>query len=68
MKIKDINNSLQNNVLPDCYNYFDFYDFEYYAKRFPKGLIDSLPGFDKFILSIAEKEIVRLKCNFRPQG
>ena len=67
MKIKDINNSLlachvapfgdaQNNVLPDCYNYFDFYDFEYYAKRFPIGFIDSLPGFDKYILSIAEKK------------
>ena len=56
-------------------NYLDYQEYDYYAKRFPPGFL-SLPGFDKIILSMAEqnknttplKEIVRLKCNFRPQG
>ena len=70
MDIKDINKCFDNNIVPDClnfvieknedfidydkFNYIDYYEYEYYAKRFPVGF-ESLPGFDKFIQTIADK-------------
>jgi hypothetical protein len=72
MDIKYINNCLENGIVPDCLNftlqereyeidynklnYLDFYDYDYYARRFPAGYT-SIAGFDKVIESFVNINI-----------
>ncbi len=86
MDINYINNCLENNIVPECLsfklkekddpidynklNFLDYHEYEYYAKRFSPGF-ESIPGFDKYILYIAEKnknttplkEMIKLKSS-----
>jgi hypothetical protein len=72
MNIKNINNDLNNGYIPSCFdysnkpnndyidynklNYIDYYDFEYYARRFPKGF-RSINGFEEIIASYIKEHI-----------
>lgn len=71
MSIKEILKKLDSGILPDEFNYSitnnnnidisklqynAFYrTYDFYASKYPKGMVENLPGFDNYINYVVEK-------------
>lgn len=71
MSIKEILKQLDSGILPDKFNYSitnndnvdisklqynAFYrSYDFYSSKYPKGMVESLPGFDNYINYVVEK-------------